>query len=72
MSEMELKPCPFCGGKAQYIERGNQHVGISQTEIKCRRCNTKQTHKWIRLKYDFDYVRKTTVDGWNRRIGEQN
>ena len=71
MREIKLKPCPFCGGEAEYTERGNQYSGISQTQIKCKRCNTKQVHGWIRLKYDFDYVKKATMDDWNKRERDQ-
>ncbi|MDE6156285.1 MAG: Lar family restriction alleviation protein [Eubacterium sp.] len=63
----ELKPCPFCGGEAEYIERGNEYMGLKETEIRCKTCGTKQLHKWYKLKFDFDFVRNSTVKHWNRR-----
>lgn len=63
----ELKPCPFCGGEAVYIERGNEHIGLKETSVCCKSCNTKQIHKWIRYKFDFEFVRTKTIQAWNRR-----
>ena len=62
-----LVPCPFCGGEAEYIERGNEHVGLKETVIRCKKCGTKQTHKWLRYKFDFDFVRRDTRLAWNTR-----
>lgn len=70
MDGITLKPCPFCGGEPEYIERGNEYMGIKETNVRCKRCNTKQVHKWIRMKFDFDEVRRLTVDGWNKRVYE--
>lgn len=64
----ELKPCPFCGGEAEYIERGNEHTGLKETMVHCKSCNTKQTHKWSRYKFDFEFVRLRTFEAWNRRV----
>lgn len=30
MNEFALKPCPFCGGKAEYILNGSYNHGASQ------------------------------------------
>ena len=69
----KLKPCPFCGGEAEYIERGNEYMGIKETEIKCKHCGTRQVHKWLRMKFDFEKVRELTVDAWNdRKASETN
>ena len=63
----ELKKCPFCGGEAEYTERGNQHIGIKETVVKCKRCNTKQVHKWMKMRFDFERIEQLTVEAWNRR-----
>lgn len=68
MEEGVLVPCPFCGGEAEYIERGNEHVGLKETVIRCKKCGTKQAHKWLRYKFDFDFVRKDTRLAWNTRV----
>lgn len=67
----KLKPCPFCGGEAEYIEKGNKHVGLKETLVRCKSCNTKQVHKWVIYKFDFEFVRISTVEAWNMRV-EQN
>ena len=67
----ELKPCPFCGGEAEYIERGNEHIGLKETSIRCKSCNTTQVHKWIKYKFDFEFVHKKTIEAWNRRYNDE-
>lgn len=65
--EKELKPCPFCGGEAEYKERGNEYTGISETSVICKCCRTSQIHKWLHYKFRFEYVRSQTIAAWNRR-----
>lgn len=38
----ELKPCPFCGGEAEYKERGDEYSGITETSVICKKmlCKT--------------------------------
>ena len=69
---IKLKPCPFCGGEAELIVRGNDYIGYTQTEIKCKSCSTKQLHKWIKFKFDRDFVVVNTVEAWNRRASDDN
>ena len=64
----ELKPCPFCGGEAEYIERGNGHTGLTETIVRCKSCNTKQVHKWMRYRFDMEFVRARTKEAWNKRM----
>lgn len=70
MKEKKLKPCPFCGGEAEYKERGNEYIGIKETSIMCTECATRQIHKWLKYKFDFEFVRTKTIDEWNRRAKE--
>ena len=62
-----LIPCPFCGGEAEYIERGNEQIGLKETIVRCKKCGTGQKHKWFRYKFDFFYVRNNTLLEWNNR-----
>lgn len=62
-----LLNCPFCGGEAEYIEHGNEKIGLKETVVRCKKCGTKQVHKWLRYKFDFFYVRNNTVLAWNTR-----
>ena len=34
----ELKPCPFCGGKANLVVRHNQTLTWIRYYVKCERC----------------------------------
>lgn len=72
MTDFKLRECPFCGGDAEYIERGNEHIGLKETVVRCKSCNCKQEHKWFRYKFDFEFVRYKTIEAWNRRAGEED
>lgn len=49
-----LKPCPFCGGKAEVIECAGEYF------VKCKKCSINQ---------DKLYKQKcTAVNAWNRRV----
>jgi hypothetical protein len=62
-----LLPCAHCGGEAEYIERGNEKIGLKETVVRCKKCGTRQIHKWLRYKFDFFYVRNNTLLEWNTR-----
>lgn len=83
MSEIKLKPCPFCGGKAEI------DTGTNGAEIKCIQCGLGTGY--IEDKDDYMEYQGTTVfreeayirhkrpkgvevaiEKWNRRAGEQN
>lgn len=51
MDEIELKPCPFCGGEA--VERGHNVVWI-----RCRECGA-ETKAWCSS--------EQAKEAWNRR-----
>ena len=65
MSEIKLKPCPFCGGKA-VLKR--DRVGLYCA--KCTNCGCMTT-----FQFDFgegeEVSKKKAADIWNRRAGEQ-
>lgn len=58
MSEIKLKPCPFCGGEAEMIEDAN-HMSFVRCEQRC--CRT----------YFFESPKVASI-AWNRRAGEQD
>ena len=78
MSEIKLKPCPFCGGKAEFTTKTNsssQHdVGFRFVVIctKCHVCAPK-TYEWnFRLGSDGEIIssvdeREEAAGDWNRR-----
>ena len=57
MKETELKPCPFCGGNADFISES--------TTIKCKRCGGAfiVTNPLI--------SRLEVVQAWNRRATDE-
>lgn len=77
----ELKPCPFCGGKAMFSTFSNKSshscVGVS-FNIKCEKCGTKfpKTYECemymdqdgnIRMGKD---ERTKAIKDWNRRAND--
>ena len=61
MSLPPLKPCPFCGGRAEVKER-NVFGGIHY-RAECLDCFAKTYH---------ENTEKDAVEEWNRRPGESN
>lgn len=51
----ELKPCPFCGGEAEF-----HFVHGGDCYIKCRLCCARTSYG----------DKETVIDGWNRRVME--
>ena len=62
---MELKPCPFCGGKAKKIFIGNDFTKKRSIEIKCTNCRIKRTDAAIR--HNHEWLDKIATEAWNTR-----
>ena len=63
MKEAELKPCPFCGGKARLQRKAKKH-GFYVICIECY-CSTPY------YQYIFtseEELRNTAIETWNRRV----
>lgn len=59
MSNTELKPCPFCGGKAN-IDCGN---GIYEVYyVFCKKCKTRHPNR---------LTREDAIKFWNRRADNE-
>ena len=61
MSNIELKPCPFCGGEARMMKMGYPHW------VYCLNCGAKVHGR----KYGED-GEKASAEAWNRRVTEPN
>ena len=60
----ELKPCPFCGGKALL---SHDHAGIGASYIRCEKCGLES----IRFIRSFEIARDDrAVEYWNRRVND--
>lgn len=56
MEEIKLKPCPFCGGEAEF-------VGYKSYWIICVDCTAESAV------YD---SKAEAVEAWNRRVGQED
>lgn len=71
MGDKRLKPCPFCGGEAEYLKVGNTKIGIREATIKCRGCHVQRTQKFRTKAFDFDFIDEAMIGSWNKRVGEE-
>jgi Lar family restriction alleviation protein len=80
MSE-ELKPCPFCGGKAEFAVSKNESSDLDvefKFYIRCLACNIAQPRNYaVSLKLSQKGVimpvkdeREMAVKAWNRRTND--
>lgn len=78
MSEIKLKPCPFCGGEAVFVittHSSSHHDVRFNFSIQCSGCYTRLPKDYsLTLRLDTDGNILTTSDGrksaeeaWNRR-----
>ena len=59
MADRELKPCPFCGGKAKYI------CSMPYNAVKCTKCGT--LGKTVVDSYEQQDGKAEAIEAWNRR-----
>ena len=61
----ELKPCPFCGGKAQL-----DHEGIETSSfVRCMECHARTRNIAVASYYCSD---DKAIELWNHRVGEES
>lgn len=66
MKQLELKPCPFCGGEAEFIQ--DRVLGLYA--VWCKKCKCQTT-------YQFDFCKGLGVskhkaaEAWNNRAGDE-
>lgn len=82
MSEIKLKPCPFCGGKAEYLITENYNRCATQGwkfGIHCTKCMVALPMRdftvTVDLTSDGELVsqkdeREKAADMWNRRVDD--
>ena len=59
MSSIELKPCPFCGGKASVIN--TTALGLDCKSVMCRKCKAKVNF------FNGTNSEERAINAWNRR-----
>lgn len=64
MKEIELKPCPFCGGKAKIIEIGSYGSVI---QARCTSCGAGSKLVLLSAKYA---AADKAADNWNHRTDQ--
>lgn len=55
--EYKIKPCPFCGGEAEF------ESCITEVLVKCPKCRAK-----IIIKYETRQSIHSVISAWNRRL----
>lgn len=66
MSEPNLKPCPFCGGKAMMLPIESNRT---YSMVKCLTCGAESGMVKISAEYSSDEI---AVEKWNRRTTDDN
>lgn len=61
----ELASCPFCGGDAELILRGNEFTKKRSAEILCNKCNVVMTVGAIRN--SLEWCTKIVAEKWNKQ-----
>ena len=59
--DIELKPCPFCGGEAEL--RYENRLGRT---IRCRSCHIGITNKVLRQ--STEWLEQKLIEKWNKRV----
>lgn len=72
----ELKVCPFCGGAAILLARGEPEYGIdvhyvrcAGTNASCRAVGAQFVSKRVDKQWDYDQAMEKAALAWNRRQG---
>lgn len=77
MSEVKIKPCPFCGNQDIYtrVEYAGVSFGVLLIDLKicCSRCGIEKEKRFELCDTPFDDVRKAMAEieeDWNKRADE--
>ena len=68
MTDIKLKPCPFCGGTAK-VYREKNHGGLDGSVVRCENCGAKA--EWKALSYTTACDHEA-AEAWNRRAKDES
>ena len=73
LSQIEIKPCPFCGGKA-IISEVHEHPYEANVQVVCLGCNMTFSHtqEFVRSLAARVAVSKSFLEVWDRRVCDGN
>ena len=64
---LEIKPCPFCGGKPDIYEIGNVYTAKRSIEIVCTTCFVKRKVSTPKGHQTLEWLENTSLELWNKR-----
>lgn len=72
MTDIKLKPCPFCGSTDIYETYSQEYsLGTRNPEIFCNTCKSifsvEDDSPYMNSDEDFKYRKEKTREAWNRR-----
>ena len=71
MNNSELKPCPFCGGEAEFVRKAIRTNGVwtDSVYVHCKNCDARIGKVMYNAKMhplDEEYIKAERL--WNRRV----
>ena len=65
----ELRPCPFCGGSAEYVCKAALVNGFHGEvfRVRCSQCHAQSPYKRNPRLHGFHTTVESAADAWNRR-----
>lgn len=67
MSEKELKPCPFCGGKVDYVHTSHRDLMNRSHHYVCRKCKATVFIDTVGKYKSVETTEQEAIKFWNRR-----
>lgn len=69
----ELKPCPFCGGKAKIMRKGSRSGKIRSYSVDCPECLANGPVFWVADWHRTPFIaQEKAVRAWNKRKEDES